>query len=135
VANPPAPLVYHPWSQTTPTALTLHLRGSAPLSLVEPVRRQFAATHPDVPVLDPGTLADRMQAATFVQNVGGTVFIVFGLIALAISTVGLAGAAAQFVAGGSGALAVLVALGATPRGVMRAVMTPPLCLTLLGIGI
>jgi predicted permease len=135
VADPPAPLVYHAWAQTRPTTLTLHVRAaSAPLSLVEPVRRQLAATHPDVPALDPGTLADRMQAAMFVQNVGGTVFTGFGLIALAISTVGLAGVAAQFVAAGGRDLAVLVALGATPGGVMRAVITPPLRLTLVGIG-
>jgi ABC-type antimicrobial peptide transport system permease subunit len=103
------------------------------LSLADPVRRRLSAIHDDLPALDPGTLADRMQAATFVQNVGGTVVSVFGVIALLISTVGLAGVAAQFVAQRRRELAVIVALGAAPRHVARSVIAPPLRLTLLGI--
>ena len=134
VTDPRAPLVYYPWTQTTPTGLTLHVRATTDaLSLADPVRRRLAAIHEDLPALDPGTLADRMQAATFVQTVGGTIFSVFGVIALLISTVGLAGAAAQFVAERRLDLAVIVALGATPRKVARSVIAPPLRLTLLGI--
>jgi predicted permease len=135
VKDPPRPLVYHPWAQSASTALTLHVRTRTdPLALAEPVRRQLAAVHADLPALEPGTLADHMHAATFVQSVGAAVFSVFGLVALAIATVGLYGVVAQFVAEHRREIAVIVALGATPRIVASAVVRPALGLTLIGLG-
>lgn len=136
VKEPPGPIVYHSWSQSASAALTLHVRARTnPLSLVDPVRRQLAAIHADVPALDPGTLADHMHAATFVQSVGASVFSVFGLIALLIATVGLYGVVAQFVAERRRDTAVMIAIGATPATVAREVMKPALRLTIVGVAI
>jgi hypothetical protein len=135
VQESPAPLVYHAWPQSRSAGLTLHVRTSgSPLSLLEPVRRQLSAAHADLPALDPGTLADRMQAATFVQFVGAAVFSVFGVIALMIAAVGLYGVVAQLGVERRREVGVIVALGATPALVVRALIRRPLGLALIGLG-
>jgi putative ABC transport system permease protein len=136
VQETPAPLVYHTWAQGASPSVTLHVRTrTAPLSLVEPIHQQLSAAHAELPALDPGTLADRMQAATFVQFVGASMFTVFGFIALMIAAVGLHGVVAQLVVERRRDLGVIVALGATPAKVASAVVRPPLTLTLAGLGL
>jgi predicted lysophospholipase L1 biosynthesis ABC-type transport system permease subunit len=130
----PRPLVYHPWAQRPSNVLTLHVRTSGnPLALVEPVRRQFAAVHPELPALDPGTLADHMQAATFVQFVGATAFSIFGLVGLSIAAIGLHGVVAQFSAERRRDIAISMALGARPANVVAMVIGPALRLTSIGL--
>jgi predicted permease len=136
LTEPPRPLVYHPWPQTPSSAPTLHIRTSRePSSLIEPVRHTLAAAHADLPTLDPGTLADHMRAATFVQTVGASVFFVFGAIALLIATIGIHGVVAQHLAERGREIAVRVALGATPGMVTRSVASPALRLTAIGLAI
>jgi predicted permease len=135
VQDPAAPLVYHPWAQSVSPVLTLHVRTHThPLSLAEPVRRQLSAIHADLPALDPSTLADRIGAATFVQSVGAATFSAFGLVALVMVAVGLHAVVAQLIAERRRDLGVIVALGATPKGVAAAVVRQPLLLTLVGLG-
>jgi ABC-type antimicrobial peptide transport system permease subunit len=105
----------------------------APLTLVEPLRHELAAIHPELPVLDAGTLADHMQAATFVQSVGAAIFSVFGAIALVIASVGLYGVVAQHVAERRRELAVVVALGATASVVAGSILRPAFRLAALGL--
>jgi len=133
----PRPLVYHAWAQRPVNGLTLHLRAAIPdpLALVEPVRRSLAAAHSDLPVLDPGTLADQMQAATFVQTVGAGAFSLFGLIAILICTIGIHGVVALYVAERRRDIAITVALGASRRSVAAAVARPVVGVTLGGIAI
>jgi predicted permease len=134
IAAPPAPLVYHAWAQAPVSVLTLHVRTDvAPLTLVEPLRHELAAIHPELPVLDAGTLADHMQAATFVQSVGAAIFSVFGAIALVIASVGLYGVVAQHVAERRRELAVVVALGATASVVAGSILRPAFRLAALGL--
>jgi putative ABC transport system permease protein len=134
LTEPPRPLVFQPWTQRVSSVLTLHVRTSTdPMGLVEPVRRALAGVHGDLAALDPGTLADHMLAATFVQSVGASVFTAFGLIAIVIAAIGLHGVVAQFVAEHRREIAVTVALGATSATVARSVIGPALRLTLYGL--
>jgi predicted permease len=138
LTEPPRPLVYVPFGQVAPDALTFHLRvrpGTDPLLLVHPLRRVLAAVNADLPALDPGTLASHMEAGTFVQSVGASVFAVFGLLALAIAAAGLYGVVAAYVAERRREIAISVALGASPRIVASAVLTPALRLTVVGLAI
>ena len=135
VTDPPGPLVFHPLPQSPTSAVTLHARTLAnPLLVSEAVRRELLATHADLPAMDPRTLADHMQAATFVQSVGATVFSVFGVITLLIASVGLYGVVAQVSAERRREFAIIAALGATPRMVVYAVLKPALVLTACGLG-
>ena len=134
LTEPPRPLAFQPWTQRMTNVLTLHVRTAAdPKGLTESVRRALASVHQDLSALDPGTLTEHMLAATFVQSVGASVFTAFGLVALVIATIGLFGVVAQFVSERRRDIAVIVALGATPSAVIRAVMSPALRVTLLGL--
>ena len=136
LTEPPRPLVFQPWTPRMTNVLTLHIRTAAdPKALTESVRRALTAVHADLAALDPGTLAEHMLAATFVQSVGASVFTTFGLVALVITTVGLFGVVAQFVSERRRDIAIIVALGATPSAVARAVMSPALRVTLLGLAL
>jgi predicted permease len=136
LGGPPRPLVYMPYGQQTPDVLTLHVRASkAAGAVVEPIRRALARVHPDLPVLDPGTLADHMGAATVVQSIASAVFGAFGIVALLLSAIGLYGVVAGAVADRRRDIAVSIAMGATPRAAAAAIGGPALRLTLLGLGI
>jgi predicted permease len=131
----PRPLVYHPWTQAPTNALTLHVRTTAvdPLALIEPVRSALASVHADLPALDPGTLADHMRAAVFVQSVGASAFTAFGLIAILVATIGLYGVVAQHLAERRRDVAIMAALGASPRTIAGSVARPALGLTVAGL--
>jgi predicted permease len=130
----PYPLVYYAWRQNFMPMATLHLRtAQEPKTVAENVRREFTAVHPDLPFFDPGTLREHLAAATFVQSVGTTMLGSFGLIALAIAGAGLYGVLAYSVAQRRRAIAITVALGATPRRVLGDVLGEGLRLTLVGL--
>jgi hypothetical protein len=135
LSDPVQPLVYHPWAQLAVTSVTLHVRstGGDALALVAPVRRALTETHADLVALDPGTLADHMQAAVFVQSVGASAFSVFGLIAVAITAVGLYGVVAQYAAERTRELAIAVAIGASPLSIAVHVTAPVFKLTAVGL--
>jgi hypothetical protein len=130
----PPPLVYRPFGQVMPDALTWHVRSQAdPLVLTEPVRRALASAHADLPALDPLLLSESMASGTFVQSVGAAVFAVFGLVAVLIAATGLFGVMASYVAERRRELAIAVALGATPRRVVATVTAPALRLLATGL--
>jgi predicted permease len=136
LGGPPRPLVYVPYGQHTPDVLTLHVRTTMAADvLVEPIRRAFAAVHADLPVLDPGTLADHMGAATAAQSIGSAVFGAFGLAALVLSAIGLYGVVAGAVEDRRRDIALSIAIGATPRAAAGAIVGPAIRLTLLGLAI
>jgi predicted permease len=136
MTEPPGPMIYFPWAQMPANALSLYVRSRGnPLLLVEPVRNTLSAVNRELPVLDPRLLADAMGAATFVQSVGASVFSVFGMLSLIVTAAGLYGVVAQFVAERRKEIAILVALGATPGGVAKAILGPALQVTLWGLGL
>ncbi len=130
----PYPLVYQPLMQNYLPFATLHVRTTQdPRVLTETVRREFTAMNPDLPFFDPGTLTENMAAATFVQSLGATMLGSFGSTALLIAAAGIYGVLSYSVAQRRREIAITVALGATPRHVIRSVLGHGLKLTLLGL--
>jgi ABC-type antimicrobial peptide transport system permease subunit len=91
---------------------------------METLRRATAAVHPDLPLLDPGTLADHIGAATFAQAIGARVLVLLGIIAVFMAATGVYGLAASFAGERQREIAIAVALGARPREVAGAVAGP-----------
>ncbi len=132
--EPPPPLAYHVFGQAAATSLTLHARTAQdPKAMIEAVRREFAAVHADLPVLDPGTLTEHMAASVFVQYVGSSVLGGFGILALLITGTGLYGVLAYAVVQRRREIAITVALGATPRDVATTVLGGGLRLAAAGV--
>ena len=132
----PMPLLYLPLEHSWRSAFTLHLRARQdPASLVETVRRTFRDVDPDLPFLDPRTMSEHMSAAFFTNRLGGMFLAVFGLLALALSTLGIYSVVAYSVSRRTREIGLRVALGAARRDVMSLIMGHSMRLVLIGLAI
>ena len=132
--DPPYPLVYSPLAQAYRAAFTLHLRTTQrPLALMEALRREARAVHGELPLLDPRSLADHMQASTFVQRLGASMLAAMGAVALLLAAVGLSGVVALAVRLRARELAVRMALGETRAGAVRRVLQGAFGLVAVGL--
>lgn len=130
------PFIYLPHAQNYRTDLAFHVRtAGAPAPLVETLRRELAVVAPDLPFLDPRTLRQQMVPATLVQRIGAGVLGAFGGLALLLSGIGIYGVVAYSVARRTRELGVRLALGATPRQVIRLVVGQGVRLAAAGIAI
>jgi predicted permease len=130
----PAPLVYYALRQWYAPSFTLHVRTTErPRALAEAVRGAFAATDPNLPFLDPRTMAEHMGAATFRQFFSATMLSGFGALALLLVAVGLYGVISYSVAQRTRELAIRIALGASARDVLRLVVRQGLAMTAVGL--
>jgi putative ABC transport system permease protein len=128
--------VYAPLEQWYAPEFTFHIRTAGdPKSVVEAVRTRLAAVDPDLPVLDPRTMAEHASAATLVQYAGSTMLGAFGLLVVLLTVVGLYGVLTYSVARRSRELAIRAAIGASPADVVRLVLLDGLKISSAGIGI
>ena len=122
------PIVHEPWSWAN-----LVVRGPAPATLVESMRRAVAEVDSDLAVDDVGTVRQfigREQATLLLvgQILGG-----FALLGLVLAAVGLYSVISQTVAQRTGEFGIRLALGAQPSQVLALVLKHGLRLTGLGL--
>ena len=130
----PMPLVYLPIEHSWSDAFTLHLRTrQAPAGQVEVVRQTFRRIDPDLPFLDSRTMTDHMGAAFFTNRLGGWFLAVFGLLALALSTLGIYSVVAYSVSRRIREIGLRVALGAARRDIMSLIVGHSMRLVLIGL--
>lgn len=130
----PMPLVYLPIEHSWSHAFTLHLRTrQTPAAMIETVRQSFRQVDPDLPFLDPRSMSDHMGAAFFTNRLGGWFLAVFGLLALALSTLGIYSVVAYSVSRRIREIGLRVALGAARRDIMRLVVGHSMRLVLIGL--
>ena len=129
------PLVYSALAQWYMPNLFLQIRTDQPKMLTESVRREFTAINPDLPFLDPRTLAESQTAASFVQFIGATMLSAFGLLSLSLASVGLYGMLAFVVSQRHRELAIRMALGAQIRDIQRLIFKQGFTLLAIGLGV
>lgn len=135
-AAPSYPLVYTALSQWFRPALTFVVRTQQePRALVEPARAALLAGNGDLPFLDPRSMAEHLQASTFVQQLGGTVLGWLGALALLMAALGLYAVIASGVAEGTREIGIRIALGATVGTVRRAILARTLRIVAAGLGL
>jgi ABC-type antimicrobial peptide transport system permease subunit len=86
------------------------------------VRDAVASVHADTPIYWPVTLADRIAEGTWVYNVFGGLFMVFGFVALFLASVGLYGVMAFSVSRRTPEVGIRMALGAEGGQVLRLIL-------------
>jgi len=108
--------------------------GSAPLSRTV-VRDQIHALDPALPVFDVRSFDDVLRDRADKQRGISALFAAFGVLALALASLGLYGVMSYAVTRRTHEIGVRLALGATPRQLIRLIAEDGFQLTVKGIGI
>jgi len=125
---------YLPAAQATPqgSGLFIRVRGTAS-KLQEPIRARLQKEMPGASYVTLTPFADIVGNQMQSWQLGATMFVVFGILALVLAAVGLYSVIAYNVAQRTHELAVRVALGAEVKRIVRLVVGEGLRVALIGV--
>ena len=132
----PQPCLYLPMRQNPGSDAILYVRSTRDPSLVlESVQSQIRDTDPKVEVTDIRTGAKIMDQVLWNARMVLGMLGIFGLLALALASVGLYGILAYTVSGRRREIGLRMALGASRASVLRLVLRQGMILVFIGTGI
>ncbi len=126
---------YIPLAQSTRTSgnyLLLRVRGD-PAALAEPIRQELQRLNPVGMHLVAFPLQEIVGGAQRSWRLGATLFLLFGVLALAVAAIGLYGVIAYSVTQRAHEIGVRVALGARPGRITRLVVGEGVRFILFGV--
>ena len=128
------PFMFRPFSQVyeSQAVLVVHTTGDPKLMLAS-IERSVHTLDANLPVLDAETLTEYMSIPMFVPRLTGTLLGSFGMLALVLAAVGLAGVVAYYVSLRTREIGVHLALGADRRDVLKLVVKQGMRLSLAGV--
>jgi predicted permease len=135
----PAPHIYVPFSLNPRTWMNYHLRiagaGPGEGAMLEQVRREIGTYDSRLPVLATDTLRGFVAKSVFLWlfRSAARIFTTFGLAALLLALVGIYGVNAYHVARRSREIGIRIALGATPRDIVRLIVGEAAAVTIMGL--
>ncbi len=132
-----APMMYHAlWQWPERRPMTLHIRTFGdPGQLAGQIRKEIAAVDKDLAVFDVKTLKTQVDRTLVRERTIAVLAVLFGLLALGITCVGLYGVIAYAVARRTSEIGVRLALGATRSVVIRMILCETLWMLLVGAAI
>ncbi len=132
--EPPPLMVYLPYDQSTRRRMTLVVRGEGdPRLLLAPVRRVLAQRN--VALIDLMPFSAHAQRSLWPQRMNVEIVAIFGALGLALASLGIASAMSAAVSRRTREIGIRIALGATPRDVLRRELRHALALIALGAGL
>jgi putative ABC transport system permease protein len=133
----PEPHVYVPFGQQYRANMNLHVRVGAggTDAMLATLRRELRALDARLPVISLKTMTMHRDASLelWMVRLGGTLFAVFGAIALVLASVGVYGVRAYLVARRTREIGIRMALGAAPRDVLRMMLREGAAVTVTGL--
>ncbi len=134
--EPPQFCVYVPMEQNHSDTMALYVRTQDdPLEQITPVEREIHAVGPQIVVTMPRTGRQIIDGGLFSARMGVVMLSVFGLLALALASIGLYGILAYAAACRQREIGLRMALGATRSGVLRLILVEGMSLVAVGAGI
>jgi predicted permease len=112
---------------------TVLVRSAHPRAVASTVRRAIQESDPSLPFVTVRTLAELVEPQLRPWELGTTVFVLFGALALVLSAVGLYGTMSYAVSERTHEIGVRIALGARGVDVLRLLVGRGLLLTAAGI--
>ncbi len=118
--DPRPPIVLRPFAQARSQFAYVALRTSGdPLALTAPVRELVKSVNADIPIYWPMTLREAIAAQLWFVRVFGTMFAIFGLVALFLASIGLYAVMSFAVSRRTKEIGIRMALGSSPGRVVR----------------
>ncbi len=133
--DPATPIFFLPYiQQEQVNGLTFGLRTSrSPADLYPELRRVVAAIDPDLPLVDLRTQQQQIDANMQMERTFAALTSGFGILALALASVGIYGVMAFSVQNRTNEIGIRLALGAQPRQVLTMVLSEATSISLAGI--
>jgi predicted permease len=130
------PAIYKPFSQSPQTSMTLLIRTTSnPTSYVSAVRDVVRQMDPAIALRGINTLEEEIADSIAIVRIMGILMGIFGLVALALSSIGVYGVLSESVAQRTHEIGIRLALGANPRDLMKLILGQALKLTGIGLAI
>ena len=125
---------YFPYAQAPSRDYTFAVRGSAEgTAVVAALRAAMAQIDPDLALSDVKTMEERATLSMSSRRTSLLLALAFGGLALFLSAIGIYGVIAYLVAQRRREIAIRMALGSTPAGVVRLVLRQGLGIVALGL--
>jgi putative ABC transport system permease protein len=132
--NPVArPVLYLPFSQSPGRSMALLLRGANPNSYAPSVREIVRRLDSDVAIPSIRTLEDEITDSIAIIRILGVLMGIFGLVALALASVGVYGVLSEAVAQRTREIGIRMSLGADASRICRLILSQALKLTAIGL--
>jgi putative ABC transport system permease protein len=128
------PVIYKPFAQSPQRSMTLLLRTSSnPSHYVPAVRQVVAQLDPGIALRGVNTLEEEIADSIAIVRIMGILMGIFGMVALALSSIGVYGVLSESVAQRTHEIGIRLALGANPRDLMKLILGQALKLTGIGL--
>jgi predicted permease len=138
IAEDATPFFYVPLKQNYTSTHALQIRSSVPPeSLIKPVQNEIRALAPDLPIMDVNTMEDVVAGTNGLQvfQVGARAAGILGAIGLILATVGVYGVVSFGAVQRTREIGIRMALGGTPRDVLRLVLRQGIGMVIAGLGV
>jgi putative ABC transport system permease protein len=130
------PVIYKPFAQSPQRSMTMLLRtASNPMGYVSGVRDVARREDPGIALRGTNTLEEEIADSIAIVRIMGILMGVFGVVALALSSIGVYGVLSESVAQRTHEIGIRLALGANPAALRKMILAQALKLTAIGLAI
>jgi putative ABC transport system permease protein len=134
--EPTGPIIFQPFAQARTTFAYISARTAGPpMSVTQSVRDAVAAINPDIPLYWLQTLDSAIAEQFWFVRIFGTMFVIFGAVALFLASVGLYAVMSFSVSRRTREVGIRLALGAQAGNVIRMIFGQGLMQLTIGMGL